>query len=689
MKKVAVRLLIFSTLLVATLTSAIAAEKVKSITIAPSTVTGGAYATATVTLVEKAPAGGQMVNLTADAGATVAASTTFAAGTMVKTIQVATAPVSSKLRPRIFAYSDAATYSGGMASFVRLTVNPPAISGFSILPASVNAGATATGYVSLGSTPPEGFAVALQSNSADATPPATITFTGGVRKVSFSIPTGAPTADELVTLTAFYGEYSIVNASLTIIAPSINAFTAGATVRGGSLLSGMVMLKASAPAGGVTVNVGSNNSALAGTSVTIPAGKTTAGFKLTSVAVGTDTPVVLTATLAAQSVTANTTVLAPTVRAVTVAPTSVMSGKPAKGTVYISTPAPVGGFPITLSSDSAAATPAGSVTVAGGATSATFDITTVGVGSSTTANISAAANGVSKSGALTITPAAIAGIMFSPSSVSGGLDANATIRLTGIAPSGGTQVALSSDNAAANPPAIVTIPAGTSQLSFSVPTTAVTANQTATISATLSGQTMTKMLSVKIPHVTALTFDPSSVEGGVVNPTGTVTIGSPAPAGGFVVSLACASNRVSLPTTVTVPEGSTSVTFTVTTFVVATNMSVTITANDGAVTIYSHLGLISLVKLASLDFPTDVNTGDTVTFTLNLNRAAETGGVLIYGFTTNPENIDLAGVKYTIDEGQSTGTFTVQVYATKLTTVYIAFFDDNGGYVEKTITIHP
>ena len=66
---------------------------------------------------------------------------------------------------------------------------------------------------------------------------------------------------------------------------------------------------------------------------------------------------------------------------------------------------------------------------------------------------------------------------------------------------------------------------------------------------------------------------------GGTNATGTVFLSTPAPAGGIFVTLATSNpNAASVPGIVNVPGGQTSASFTVTTFAVGNNTSVTITA---------------------------------------------------------------------------------------------------------------
>jgi trimeric autotransporter adhesin len=83
---------------------------------------------------------------------------------------------------------------------------------------------------------------------------------------------------------------------------------------------------------------------------------------------------------------------------------SVTGGSPSTGTVTLSGPAPSGGAAVDLSSSSSAATVPANVTVAYGASSTNFTVSTSAVTVSTPVNISALYAGVIKTAPLTVAP---------------------------------------------------------------------------------------------------------------------------------------------------------------------------------------------------------------------------------------------------------------------------------------------
>jgi trimeric autotransporter adhesin len=164
-------------------------------------------------------------------------------------------------------------------------------------------------------------------------------------------------------------------------------------------------------------------------------------------------------------------------------------------------------------------------------------------------------------------PTSIASLSLNPASVTGGNSSTVTVTLSGPAPSGGAQVALSSSNTtAARVPSSVTVAAGATSATFAVSTSAVASSTSVVISGSYGGATKTGSLTVTATPapsstLSSLTLNPSSVVGGAQSSTGTVTLSGPAPAGGAQVMLSSSNGAASVPASVTVPAGASSVTF--------------------------------------------------------------------------------------------------------------------------------
>jgi hypothetical protein len=203
--------------------------------------------------------------------------------------------------------------------------------------------------------------------------------------------------------------------------------------------------------------------------------------------------------------------------------------------------------------------------------------------------------------------ASLSSLTLNPRTVVGGPQSSTgTVTLSAAAPSGGAQVSLSSsDTATAQAPSSVTVPAGATSATFTVTTSAVAASTSVTISASFTGVTQTASLTVMPPPrptLASLTLNPSSVIGGplVGSSTGTVTLSGPAPSGGAQVTLSSSNNGVaSVPSSVTVPAGSTKASFIVNTSIVLFSANATITASYNGTTKQANLAVNAPLGLLS------------------------------------------------------------------------------------------
>ncbi len=191
----------------------------------------------------------------------------------------------------------------------------------------------------------------------------------------------------------------------------------------------------------------------------------------------------------------------------------------------------------------------------------------------------------------------LSSLSLNPTTVTGGNSSTGTVTLSGPAPTGGAQVTLSSSNTTvARVPSSVTVAAGATSATFTVSTSAVAALATVAISATFSGATTSASLTVTPappppPTLTSLTLNPTSVIGGLQSSTGTVALSAPAPAGGAQVFLS-SSGPANVPSSVIVPAGASSATFTVRTSGVLFSTSATISASYNGTTRTATLAVL-------------------------------------------------------------------------------------------------
>jgi LmbE family N-acetylglucosaminyl deacetylase len=266
------------------------------------------------------------------------------------------------------------------------------------------------------------------------------------------------------------------------------------------------------------------------------------------------------------------------------------------------------------------------------------------------------------------TPATVlSSLGVSPATLTGGDVAMATLTLSGPAPAGGAQVALSSNHPAAAVPASVTVPAGATSAGFSVTTSPVAASTAVTISASYAGSTQAVSLTVVPPGVAALSLSVGSVTGGSPA-TGTVMLDGPAPQGGAQVALSSGDPAAAVPASVTIPAGAMSATFNVTTSPVASDTSAAISAAYGGRTQTVTLTVLPPV-LTSLSLnPSSVIGGPlgNSTGTVTLNAPAPAGGAVI----SLSDNSSAASVPatVTIPAGATTATFTVRTGIVLLST---------------------
>jgi hypothetical protein len=551
--------------------------ELRSISLSPSYVLGGATSTGTATLNQAAPSGGTTVTLASNnAAATVPASVSVAAGATTATFTVSTSAVGTNTRAKI---------SGSVGSRTResdLEITALSLTSVVITPSSVSGGTSASGVVNLnGAAPSGGTIVNLTSNTASATVPSTVTVAAGATSATFAIATTAVSSQTYAKVQATLGNRSQVGYLAVEPTVSFSVALAANSVGGGSYTTGTVTLASAAPSGGLQVKLSSDNSAVkVEQSIHIGSGKTTGQFDVLTTGVATTTTATITAAIGGVSETATLTVTPPALSGVSVENTTLGSGGSTHGSVQLSGRAPKGGIVVTLASSSTAATVPATVTVNQGESQASFKITVGTVTTATQVTITATSGSVTETATLTVSPLGLVSISARPSSVDGGHSSTGVVELNGPAGTGGVVITLASSDPSTTVPASITIAAGKSYGAFQITTTAVTLQTSVTLTATSGTQSVTATFIVNPVSLDGLEIHPGHVTGGGTS-TGTVRLSGPAPAGGTVITLASNSATATVPATVTIPAGQNSVAFTITTSTVTANTSVQITASLG------------------------------------------------------------------------------------------------------------
>jgi uncharacterized protein (TIGR03437 family) len=347
------------------------------------------------------------------------------------------------------------------------------------------------------------------------------------------------------------------------------------------------------------------------------------------------------------------------------------------------------GFPVVLGSSNPAIQVPGFVTVAAGSATAPFTVQATPVFVQQKGTIQASGNGSSTTASLLLDPAngaSIASLMLNPVMVAGGDVVTATVSLSASAP-GGAVIHLSSDNAAAQTPATVTVGLGQSMASFIITTSPVSSPVTANITAEIGGASQTVKLQISPPI--ALALSAGSVIGGT-SVMGTITLGSPAPISGAIVQLGSNDGSAQVPGAgVVVTGGQTVATFPIQTLAVSSPHTATITASSGGNSVSAALTVspVGAVTLESLSVsPSNVTGGTLVTATVTLTDAAPTTGITVLLRSSSPF-AQLQQSFVAIPSGLNAATFTIQTLSPprQLTVTIIATYQSVTQSVSLTI----
>src|SRR4051812_30133910 len=477
---------------------------VLSLVATPSSVSGGNSTQARVTLTQPAPAGGVTVKVASDMDGVETPASVFvpAGATDAMVSPITTSPVGAAAVGTLRAAYGTSWQQSSLGLF-------PLLWGHSLGAETVIGGNTTTGTVTLlNPAPPGGATVTLVSaDPAVVSLPPSVFIPAGGTGASFNITTSAVSAATRVRIDSGYGAESFHAPSswITVVPAgppppaSLASLTlASASIAGGGTTTGTVTLTAPAPAGGATIRLSGSmeGQVVVPPNVTVPAGSTSATFTITAPSAVPATYYVLiqaglgfTAGTQAKLLEIRPGSTATTLAGFSVSPTDIVSGTSTQGTVQLVTSAPAGGGVVNLTSSNPAVLQVPpTVSVPAGNNSASFPITTNATSAFTAVEGAASAGGDTRSAFINLaagpTAPSLVSLAIAPASVAGGSNATGTVQLSSAAPSGGVLVTLATGNqSVAQPPPIVTVPAGQSQASFTVTTSPVTANTQVTLTA--------------------------------------------------------------------------------------------------------------------------------------------------------------------------------------------------------------
>jgi hypothetical protein len=456
--------------------------------------------------------------------------------------------------------------------------------------------------------PAGGALVTLASDISQAQVPSkTITIPAGKTDAMVGPVTTGPVPPNGIigVLRAAYGK-GWQQSSLGVLPILYGVELSNESVVGGTSFTGTVTLQSAAPPAGITVRLVSGDTSLVRPPVTvfIPGGATDADFTIATSAVSVPTRVTIDPGTESDSGVHQFQVSVvvtppgsptppPSLSSLTLGQSAIASGGTVTGTVRLTSPAPAGGAVVSLqgSMEGQVITPP-NVTVPAGSLSATFTTTPAPEVNASHWVFIGAQYGIFNGAQARILkidpapgPATLLAMGPASQDIIGGNAGRATVALAIPAPAGGAVVNLTTDNPSViHVPANVTIASGNSTNTFTIGTSPVSGLSTGgNVFASAGGVTRTVFVNVAPdpnapPLLQSMTISPASVAGGT-SATGTVFLSSPSPSGGISITLATNnSSAAQVPGIVNVPAGQTSANFSVTTFAVSANTSVTITA---------------------------------------------------------------------------------------------------------------
>jgi hypothetical protein len=276
-------------------------------------------------------------------------------------------------------------------------------------------------------------------------------------------------------------------------------------------------------------------------------------FQMQAGQVTSPTPVTLTATINSQSASVQLMVMPPSIKSISLSPSSISGGAMAGAIVTLNGQAPAGGAVVSLSSDSPAVLAPALATILAGDTTVSLGIPTNQVTANTLANITATWNGSSAQTQITVRPQGQpASISLSPASVTGAGGSFATVTMAASSANDQIFQVTSSNPAVVRLSNSVLVPAGNTTGGIIITTSPVSTQTLVTISVSGGGVTRSATLTLN-PFIAPTTRSLAVTAGGrsgervVSSPSGlsvaTGSTGSVQLAPGTVVTLSVASGR--------------------------------------------------------------------------------------------------------------------------------------------------
>jgi hypothetical protein len=272
--------------------------------------------------------------------------------------------------------------------------------------------------------------------------------------------------------------------------------------------------------------------------------------------------------------------------------------------------------------------------------------------------------------------------------VTGGIGVVGTVTLDKAAGVGGTVITLTSSlSSVAVVDPTVTVPEGATTASFDIDANPVAVDTSVSITASIYETSQSALINVLAPMPSSVIWSLNPVSGGT-STVGTLSISGPAPTGGTTVSLASSSLSALVASSVTIPAGAMTATFTVTTNVVSNDTSAVISATVYGTKLKSTLSIlgpkVSSVTLAAASIASTTTTTGTVTLSTN----APVGGKVVNLSSSNAA-VASVPVSVTVAAGARTATFTITAGTVNANTNATITATTNGSTGTAIVTVTP
>ncbi len=358
--------------------------------------------------------------------------------------------------------------------------------------------------------------------------------------------------------------------------------------------------------------------------------------------------------------------------------------------VQLSAAVGASGATIQMSSSNSAAAPLpATITMPPNTGWTQFQIQAGQVAADTPVSITATLNGGSATGQLDVQPPVLQSLIM-PNTVSGGTAAQLIVLLNGVAPSGGAAVSLSSSSPAAAPPSVVIVPEGSPSTVLAMPTSQVTAPTTAVITGVWNGSSVSSTITITAQNPPqSVTLSPTSVTG-QAGSVATVAVAT-APTTDESLSVSSSNPAVaSVPTSVTIPQGSTRGGFNILTQPVTTATVVTISVSGGGTTVSANLTLLpaATASLSAISVsPASVSGGSAAQGTVTLSGAAPAGGVVV-SLSSNTVSAAVPA-SVTVPQGATSAAFAISTASVAASTTATITASAGGMNQAAQLTITP